>query len=894
MTPKPSPNLQALIPQTRLHPPQIGDDILKRPLLLSRLQQAITDHPLALVSAPAGSGKTTLVAAWLHDQPSLPVTWLRLAEEDNELAGFFMALLAAVRQLDPHFGADWQDLVTTAPELHGSEQRLIGVLVNEILTSSLRPFALVLDDLHVIQDTAVLSALSSLLENLPPDMHLIAISRYDPPLALARMRLQGRLAEIHLDELRFDESDTRTLLNDNLQLDLPAGEVALLQTHTEGWVAGLRLLALSLNRRHSRLSRTTFLQNLTQSGRHLFSFLVEEVFSDQPPDIQRFLLTTAVLDELTPEMCTAVTRQPGAPQQLDYVLHRNLFLNFVEGSDGLPVYRYHDLFADFLRQQLTRTLPSEQIQELHRRAAEAAVRPEQAIRHFLAAEFWLEAADVIVQVGKSQLIQGFVQAQVARWIAQLPPTIVAKQPHLKLLLGVVAYRSGHMAEARSHLEEATRLLQTADDEAGTTWARFYLAAALLELEGPQALLTTLSQIPLDPLPIHLQVLAQILFVWAYFPLYDWARLDKHLSQAMTLTLSSGDERAFRLLAQHMGASLYFGDLGLSPFRQFCQQALARFGEGEGIIQMGVYLQQATIAAFEGRLDETMHYAHRVVNISQRLGGFAYVDQNVGFTQGLVLAAHDNYKGGELVLEDALRKADERGQYRGMLLGLSYFMGRVAWLAGDARRVQAMQGLLASVDHRLQSLEAEAVEALLAAYLADLNGRYATAEQSARRAIQLQNRFRHPTATGSARLVLAELYLKWKRPSDALTTAQPALADWARREMPGVPLLHGSSIIPLLELAIKHEVQADFAQQVLALFPNQTKAHAITVPETGQTLTPRETEVLYLLMEGASNRAISDQLVISERTVKSHVSKVLAKLNASSRTEAAAKARAFLP
>lgn len=491
-------------------------------------------------------------------------------------------------------------------------------------------------------------------------------------------------------------------------------------------------------------------------------------------------------------------------------------------------------------------------------------------------------------------MQGFVQAQVAKWIAQLPPATIARQPYLKLLLGVVAYRSGHMAEARSHLEQAAERLQTADDDVGATWTRFYLAAALLELEGPQALLTTLNQMPLEPLPIHMQVLAHTFLVWAYFPLYDWPKIDEHFSRAMTLTLSSGDERAYRLLAQYMSAVLYFGDLGLSPVRQFCQQALARFGEGEGIIQMGVYLQLATIAALEGSFEEALQYADQVVTISQRFGGFAYVDQNVGFTRGVVLAAHDNREVGELVLENALRQADDRGQFRAMLLGLSYFLGRDAWLAGDARRIQDMQGLLASVDNRLQTLEAEAVEALLAAYLADLYGRYATAEQSARRAIQHQNRFRHPTATGCTRLVLAELYLKWKRPSDALTTAQPALADWARREMPGVPLMHGSNIIPLLELASKHGVQADFAQEVLALFPNRTKARAITVPETGQTLTPRETEVLYLLVEGASNRDIAGQLVISERTVKSHVSKILAKLNASSRTAAAAKARAFLP
>lgn len=135
----PEYNLQTFIPQTRLHPLQIGDDILRRPFLLTRLQQAITNHPFTLISAPAGSGKTTLVAAWLHDHPTLPVTWLRLAEEENELAGFFMALLAAFRQLDPHFGPDWQDLLTTTPNLHDLEQRLVGVLVNEILASSLRP-----------------------------------------------------------------------------------------------------------------------------------------------------------------------------------------------------------------------------------------------------------------------------------------------------------------------------------------------------------------------------------------------------------------------------------------------------------------------------------------------------------------------------------------------------------------------------------------------------------------------------------------------------------------------------------------------------------------------------------------------------------------------------------
>jgi DNA-binding NarL/FixJ family response regulator len=158
---------------------------------------------------------------------------------------------------------------------------------------------------------------------------------------------------------------------------------------------------------------------------------------------------------------------------------------------------------------------------------------------------------------------------------------------------------------------------------------------------------------------------------------------------------------------------------------------------------------------------------------------------------------------------------------------------------------------------------------------------------------LQNRFRHPANTGSARLALAELYLKWKRPSDALTTLHSALAEWKRRGVPGVPLMQGPSLIPLLKLAVKQGIQTDFSQQVLDLFPSRAKPHAVTVPETGETLTAREVEVLRLIMDGDSNRAIAGKLVISERTVKSHVTKILAKLNASSRTEAAARARVFL-
>jgi LuxR family maltose regulon positive regulatory protein len=324
---------------------------------------------------------------WLRDHAPFPVAWLQLDEEDNDPAAFFMALLAAIQQLDPDFGTDWQSLLTASGDIDNAVRRLSGVLINDVLASSLRPFAIVLDDLHVIEEVAVFEALDSLLEHLPQEMHIIATSRNDPPLLpLARMRLQGRLAEFRLDELRFDHADIQSLLQDQTQLPMSEANLALLQRHTEGWIAGLRLLMLSLNRVDSDAKRGALLQRLSQVDRHIFDFLAEEVLNEQSPEMSQFLLETAILDDLTPDLCAAVTQKQSASGLLDKAFRRNLFLTQVDTEDGEHRYRYHDLFAAFLRRQLARAASKEQIRTLHRRAAGAVSSDESAIRHYLTAE----------------------------------------------------------------------------------------------------------------------------------------------------------------------------------------------------------------------------------------------------------------------------------------------------------------------------------------------------------------------------------------------------------------------------------------------------------------------------------------------------------------------------
>ena len=97
-------------------------------------------------------------------------------------------------------------------------------------------------------------------------------------------------------------------------------------------------------------------------------------------------------------------------------------------------------------------------------------------------------------------------------------------------------------------------------------------------------------------------------------------------------------------------------------------------------------------------------------------------------------------------------------------------------------------------------------------------------------------------------------------------------------------------MPVLRLAVEQDVHAPFAAHLLDLLGATQEPRPLLVPETGETLTPREIEVLRLVAVGATNPAIAEELVITERTVKAHVSSILRKLDVSSRVQAASRAR----
>jgi len=366
-------NLKNLLPVTKFQPPATQDTI-QRTTLVEQLYVATTKHRLTLISAPAGSGKTTLAADLVYATNHAAVKWLSLDKSDNDLYEFGLAMMVTV------LGQPEPDLLTLVQQGQIQPRQLVAIIINWLAEQSSSPFILILDDLHLITDPAIHEYLNNLIERLPAHVHILATTRYDPPLSMAKLRARGDLAEIRLDALRFNRDEVDMLLNQLLNLRISNALIDLMIERTEGWIAGLRLLALSLKTIDDD-KREQYITDLAQNDRYIFDLLAEEVLKQQCESIRQFLLDTSVLDELTAELCNAVTRQSDTIDTLREIHRNNLFLV----SLGNNAYRYHALFRDFLLEQLKRQ-GSERLKQLHHRAATAQENYRQQLNHFILAE----------------------------------------------------------------------------------------------------------------------------------------------------------------------------------------------------------------------------------------------------------------------------------------------------------------------------------------------------------------------------------------------------------------------------------------------------------------------------------------------------------------------------
>jgi LuxR family transcriptional regulator, maltose regulon positive regulatory protein len=434
---------------TKLHVPELLAGRVSRPGLVAELRDGSSAR-LILVSAPAGAGKTTVLASWRADPAEhRPFAWVSLDSRDNDPVRFWSYVLAALRTVAPGLGAGVDDALLSAA---GDLTELALPLLVNALTSVPEPIVLVLDDYHEISNADVHQSMDFLIDHLPRTVQVAVAGRGDPPLALARLRASAELLEVRVEDLRLSIEEATALLNGSLRLGLTQEQVRVLRERTEGWAAGLQLVGLSLR---GREHREHYIASFAGDDRQIVDYLMAEVLDRQNQGVRDFLLRTSIAARLTGPLCDALLDRSDSARRLVELERANLFL--VSLDDRRQWYRYHHLFGDLLVHELSLTLPDEVV-PLHRRAFEWHLREglaAEAITHAIAAGDDSQAAELIAASWLDFVNRGEL-ATVEAWTRALPPKMAGSDPRLCLARAWMLLVLGRPGEVEAEVRAAER------------------------------------------------------------------------------------------------------------------------------------------------------------------------------------------------------------------------------------------------------------------------------------------------------------------------------------------------------------------------------------------------------------------------------------------------------
>lgn len=442
--------------ETKLYRPGPRRNAVPRPRLLKQLERAIQSS-LTIVSAPAGFGKSTLLAAWLAEEfPSeigdRAAAWLSIDDADNDPARFWTYAIAALRTVEPDVGTEALVLLE-APGPPAPATLLTGLLND--LAGVGRELVLVIDDYHLLHAAAVHEAVAFLIANLPPNVHLVLASRADPPLPLSRLRARGDLVELRAADLRFRPEEAAAYLTGVMNLPLSPEQVSTLEGRTEGWIAALQLAALSM---HGRDDLADFIAAFAGDDRYIVDYLVEEVLENVPAEVRTFLLESSILSRMNASLADAVTARGNGRAMLDALDRGNLFL--VPLDDRRRWYRFHHLFAEVLQVRLTDERP-DVVPDLHRRASAwlaQAGDQDAAIHHALEASDY-ELAARLIEAAVPAMGRDRREATLRAWMEALPAEIFRTRPVLSVGFVGALLSTGEFNGVEERLRDAERWVE---------------------------------------------------------------------------------------------------------------------------------------------------------------------------------------------------------------------------------------------------------------------------------------------------------------------------------------------------------------------------------------------------------------------------------------------------
>ena len=873
---------------TKLHLPPPRAKVVIRSRLIERLNEGLP-RKMTLISAPAGFGKTTLVSEWLA-ACERPAAWLSLDEGDNDPSRFLTYLVAALQTITPHLGKGVL-AVLQSPQPPPTEA-ILTTLLNEITTVP-HNFVLVLDDYHVIDAQPIDLALTFLLEHLPSQIHLVIATREDPQLSLARLRARNHLTELRAADLRFTPSEAAAFLNQVMDLNLSAEDIAALETRTEGWIAGLQLAAISM-RGHQ--DATSFIQSFTGSHHFVLDYLAEEVLQQQPERIQTFLLHTSILDRLCGPLCDAVLLDSSATGQetLEYLEHANLFI--VPLDNERRWYRYHHLFADLLRQRLHQSITSStgnvasRVNELHIRASqwyEDSGLEIEAFHHAAAANDIERAERLIDGKGIPLHLRGAVTA-ILDWLGSLPKTVLDDRPSLWWRYGSLLLVAGQTTGVEEKLDAAEAALQGTDSDDKTRYLVGQIAAAraVLALTRYQVdTMLTQSRRALEHLPpnnLSLRATANWTLGYAYLLQGDRAAAREALTKAISLSQGAGDIFTTILATIGLG-QVQEAENQLYPAAETYQRVLQVAGDQPLQIINEAHLGLARVLYEWNDLDAAEQHARQSLHLARQYD--RAVDRFIiceVFLARLNLARGD-VAGAATMLAQASQSAHQQN-----------FVYRIPEVAAAQVLALLRQGNLAAAAHLAEAHDLPLSQA-----------RVHLAQGNTSAALALLERLRQQAEARAWEdewlkvMVLQAVALhahgeKEKAVQllgDALALAEPGgfIRLFVDEDAP---------IAQLLSEATAHAMRPDYVAKLLAAFEAEKQASAGESPLRAfppsqpliEPLSERELEVLHLIAQGLSNREISERLFLALDTVKGHNQKIFGKLQVQRRTEAVARAR----
>ena len=437
--------------RTKLYIPPLQSTWISRMRLLKRMDEGF-ERKLTLISAPAGFEKTTLLVEWIR-QKKIPVAWFSVDKKDNDPVHFLIYVIAGLQTLEPDIGKAALTL-SQSPQPPPLESILIN-LINDISCIPTNA-TLVFDDYHAVDATPIHDLIAFLLDHLPEHMHLVMATRSDPPLLLARLRSQNQLTELRAADLSFTTNETADLFKKGMNLQLSTNDIQLLETRTEGWIAGLQLAALSL---HGRKDPSNFLKTFKGDHRYIADYLTEEVLNRQPEQLRNFLLQTSILERLSASLCDAVTGQDNSRQVLNKLENANMFV--IPLDEERCWYRYHHLFADLLEQRL-RLKQGDLVAELHRRASQWFAKngfKNEAVDHALIAQDYPQAAQLIEEIAEIEWDRAR-ESRLLQWFKKLPDEEIDANPKLCIFYARELFKSGYLDDAEKRLHAAEHMLES--------------------------------------------------------------------------------------------------------------------------------------------------------------------------------------------------------------------------------------------------------------------------------------------------------------------------------------------------------------------------------------------------------------------------------------------------